>query len=240
MMEPFRVHRNRNQTCPCCNKETEHEYDVVADQQEVINVHILPARPIDDEQEYAGVRHRLYLLPRNWPTAYLNWLSKVPTVEKRVPSIRHHHEWPQTKEDIDQHDFHPTEKPQIYCEEDWYIGPCSRADAEHALHLVNKDGAFLVRDCSLTTTSEPLVLVVYHEKKVFNVKIRFIKSTGKYALGTGQRSNDEFDSVAEIIKFHSIFPIVLISGRNVPGSRYPENCVLTYPITKRDVGQLLQ
>lgn len=26
----------------------------------------------------------------------------------------------------------------MYCEEEWYVGPCNRADAEHALHLVNK------------------------------------------------------------------------------------------------------
>lgn len=49
-----------------------------------------------------------------------------------------------------------------------------------------------------------------------------------------------FDSVADIVKFHTIFPITLISGRNMPGSRYPENCVLTCPITKRDVDQLLK
>ncbi|XP_027143187.1 cytokine-dependent hematopoietic cell linker isoform X2 [Larimichthys crocea] len=160
---------------------------------------------------------------------------------ERVPSKRHHHEWPQTKEDIDQNDFVPMEKPQqTYCEEDWYVGACSRVDAEHALHLVNKDGAFLVRDCSMNTNSEPLVLAVYHDKKVYNVKIRFIDSTSKYVLGTRQRSNDMFDSVADIVKFHTIFPITLISGRNMPGSRYPENCVLTCPITKRDVDQLLK
>ncbi|XP_030002037.1 cytokine-dependent hematopoietic cell linker isoform X2 [Sphaeramia orbicularis] len=160
---------------------------------------------------------------------------------ERVLSKRHHHEWPQTKEDIDQNDFVPIEKPhQMYYEEDWYIGACSRADAEHALHLVNKDGAFLVRDCSIITNSEPLVLAVYHEKKVYNVKIRFIEGTNKYALGTTQRSNDMFNSVADIIKFHSIFPIVLISGRSTPGSKYPENCVLTCPVTKRDVDQLLE
>lgn len=50
-----------------------------------------------------------------------------------------------------------------------------------------QDGAFLVRDCSISTSSEPLVLAVYHEKKVYNVKIRFIESTSKYILG---RSND--------------------------------------------------
>nr|XP_020517057.2 cytokine-dependent hematopoietic cell linker isoform X2 [Labrus bergylta] len=161
---------------------------------------------------------------------------------ERGASKRQHHEWPQTKEDFDQHDFVPMEKPQqTYCEEeDWYVGPCNRADAEHALHLVNKDGAFLVRDCSISSDSEPLVLAVFHDKKVYNVKIRFLESDGKYALGNGQRSNDMFVSVADIIKFHSIFPIVLISGRSLPGSRYPENCVLTCPITKRDVDQLLQ
>ncbi|XP_039975321.1 cytokine-dependent hematopoietic cell linker isoform X2 [Xiphias gladius] len=160
---------------------------------------------------------------------------------ERVPSKRHHHEWPQTKEDFDQHDFVPKEKPQqTYCEEDWYVGACNRADAEHALHLVNKDGAFLVRDCSIYTNSEPLVLVVYHEKKVYNVKIQFIESTCKYALGTRQQSKDMFDSVADIIKFHTIFPITFISGRNIPGNKYPENCVLTCPVTKRDVDLLLQ
>ncbi|CAI5652729.1 cytokine-dependent hematopoietic cell linker isoform X1 [Oreochromis niloticus] len=159
---------------------------------------------------------------------------------ERVPSKRHHHEWPQTKEDFDQHDFVPMEKPQQTCEEDWYIGTCSRADAEHALHLVNKDGAFLVRDCSTNSNFEPLVLVVYHEKKVYNVKIRFVESTKKYALGTGYRSNDMFDSVADIIKFHSIFPITLVSGRTAMGNKYPDNCVLTFPITKGDVERLLQ
>ncbi|XP_072251446.1 uncharacterized protein [Leuresthes tenuis] len=159
---------------------------------------------------------------------------------ERVPSRRRHHEWPQTKEDIDQRDFCPVKRPQTYCEEDWYVGACKRTDAEHALHLMNKDGAFLVRDCSVNTNSEPLVLVVYHEKKVYNVKIRFIASTRKYALGTGQRSNDTFDSVADIIKFHSIFPIILISGRNMSGIKYPENCVLSCPITNKDLEQLLQ
>ncbi|XP_069387150.1 cytokine-dependent hematopoietic cell linker isoform X2 [Paralichthys olivaceus] len=159
---------------------------------------------------------------------------------ERGPSGRYHHEWPQTKEDFDQHDFVAKEKPQQACCEDWYVGACNRADAEHALHLVNKDGAFLVRDCSINLDSEPLVLSVYHEKKVYNVKIRFIESTSKFVLGTGQRLNDMFDSVADIIKFHTIFPIVLISGRNTPGSKYPENCVLTYSVTRRDIDQLLQ
>lgn len=105
---------------------------------------------------------------------------------------------------------------QRHCEEEWYVGNCNRTDAEHVLHLVNKvkpgllitkrknssvphtvflhgprqDGAFLVRDCSVDSDSEPLVLVVYNEKKVYNVKIRFAKDTGKYALGMQQHSNN--------------------------------------------------
>ncbi|XP_051276317.1 cytokine-dependent hematopoietic cell linker isoform X2 [Dicentrarchus labrax] len=341
-----RTDRNRNQRCGNYNSVLEHEYDVVDDQEEVLSVRILPARPINDEREYADrdlprsssaqspsslSTGNSRILPRvipintgpainrdlkpgrkktrldkrftpvqpghqpshrpspSPPPTSLDLEKDLPAltlrdpckrdgqsatkraefsqlkkalhtnqrhsldlethdIEKRsqqnlerVPSKRHHHEWPQTKEDFDQHDFVPMEKPQqTYCEEDWYVGACSRADAEHALHLVNKDGAFLVRDCSTNSNSEPLVLAVYHEKKVYNVKIRFIESTSKYALGTGQRSNDMFDTVADIIKFHSIFPIVLISGRNMPGSRYPENCVLTCPVTRRDVDLLLQ
>lgn len=166
--------------------------------------------------------------------------SNDDTAEESVNMLHFHHEWPQTKEEFDQNDFVPMEKPQTHWDDDWYIGACSRTDAEHALHLVNKDGAFLVRDCSLNSNSEPLVLSVYHEKKVYNVKIRFIENSRRYALGTGQRSNEMFDSVTDIIKFHSIFPIVLISGKNLPGTKCPENCILTYPVTKRDVDKLLQ
>lgn len=121
----------------------------------------------------------------------------------------------------------------------------------------------------MNTSSEPLVLAVYYEKKVYNIKIRFIEETNKYALGTGMRSNDVsvqsskislpfsdsnssflkkkqtllfqmFDSVAEMIRFHSIFPIVLVSGRYIPGSRFPESCMLKCPVTRRDVDLLLQ
>ncbi|XP_029368221.1 cytokine-dependent hematopoietic cell linker isoform X2 [Echeneis naucrates] len=357
-MDRNRTDRNRNQRCGNNSKYMEPEYDVVDDQEEMLKVCILPARPINEEREYAdrnlprssaqsvsspstgnsiivprrphrelpqiigpavnrdlkpgrrktpldlrplpvlpGIQrsHRCSPPPLPSTLELVNHLSgltldkssgsdgqqkaarkaefspfvagqkraeSVPVLHlnvkhsldletqieirshqnlERVPSKHHHHEWPQTKEDFDQHEFVPREKPQqTYREEDWYIGPCNRADAEHALHLVNKDGAFLVRDCSNNTKSEPLVLAVYHEKKVYNVKIRFIESASKYALGTGQRSKDMFDSVADIVKFHTIFPIILISGRNISGSKYPENCVLTCAVTRRDVDQLLE
>ncbi|KAM3866992.1 uncharacterized protein clnk [Diretmus argenteus] len=231
------------------NNVEEPEYHVVEDQEEVLNVHIQPARPLYADREYADRD-----LPRSSSAQSLCSNSSgnsstaprcpardipLPPAEKSS-SKRQNHEWPQTKEDFDQHEFVPKEKPQqMYYEADWYVGTCSRAEADHALHLMNKDGAFLVRDCSRNTTSEPFVLAVFHERKVYNVKIRYIESTSKYSLGTGQRANDMFDSVAGIVKFHSIFPIVLINGRSVSTGQYPDNCVLTCPITKKDVDQLL-
>ncbi|KAK2848650.1 hypothetical protein Q5P01_008484 [Channa striata] len=349
-MDRRRTDRMRHQRCGNNSNVVEPEYDVVDDQEEVLNVHILPARPINDEREYAdrdlprsqsaqslsslstGMSNNVPRCPPRElthipgpavnralkpgrkktklekptpvqsgeqcrkrcpesPPVTLELVNDLPGLSlkeaartdgqqkatkraefslhykglqrseslskhrhsldldshgieqrsqqnlERVPSKRHHHEWPQTKEDINQNEFAPKEKPQqTYHEEDWYVGACNRTDAEHALHLMNKDGAFLVRDCSTNSNTEPLVLTVYHEKKVYNVKIRFIESTSKYALG---RSTDMFDSVADIIKFHSIFPIILISGRNLTGNKYPENCVLTFAVTRRDVDQLL-
>ncbi|KAM6953136.1 uncharacterized protein clnk [Aplochiton taeniatus] len=202
----------------------EREYHFVDNREEMFNVAIQPAKPLLSEKKYAD-----------------RCPARSSPAMKRVKSRRQqHHEWPQTKEDFDQHDFIPKEKPcQVYDEQDWYIGAFDRAEAEHALHLVNKDGAFLVRTCSKYTPSEPYVLAVYHEKKVYNIKIRFLDGTNKYALGTGQRANDMFDSVADIIKFHTIFPIVLIDGRSMSTIKYPGNCLLTYPITKEDVDKLL-
>ncbi|KAI9541505.1 hypothetical protein NQZ68_029006 [Dissostichus eleginoides] len=243
-MDRNRKGKNRNQRSKIkdgySNSVLEHEYHMADDHEEVLNVRILPARPIDAEREYAD-----RALPRSTSAQSLSSLSsansnslprdfsltsgpavnralkpgrrkkdkKLPPVQpedqhshsrqratkkaefsahgkglqsaehvstlhtnhrhsldlethdletrsqlsiERVSSKRLHHEWPQTKEDFNQHDFVPMEKPQqTYCEEDWYVGTCTRADAEHALHLVNKDGAFLVRDCPSTPTVSP-------------------------------------------------------------------------------------
>ncbi|XP_036407653.1 cytokine-dependent hematopoietic cell linker [Megalops cyprinoides] len=148
-----------------------------------------------------------------------------------------HHEWPQTRGDMNnyRHVAKPR-PPQTSDNRNWYIGACERVDAEHALHLMNKDGAFLVRDHSKCTVKEPFVLSLFYSNRVFNIKIRFIESIHKYALGTGLRTNDVFDSVDEIIKFHMIFPIVLINGKDQSVQR---RCTLTHPLTKEDFDQIL-
>ncbi|KAJ8382278.1 hypothetical protein SKAU_G00030560, partial [Synaphobranchus kaupii] len=148
-----------------------------------------------------------------------------------------HHEWPQTQGDVKTYRHQakprPTQKTNDQC---WYVGACERADAEHALHLMNMDGAFLVRDHSKSHVEEPFVLSLLFQRRVFNIKIRFIKSARKYALGTGLRTNDMFDSVDAIIKFHMIFPIVLINGKD---QSVQKRCTLTCPLTKDDVNKML-
>ncbi len=52
--ERIRAERNRNQRCGYYSNPAESEYDVVDDQEEVLNVRILPAQPINEEREYAG------------------------------------------------------------------------------------------------------------------------------------------------------------------------------------------
>lgn len=50
-----------------------------------------------------------------------------------------------------------------------------------------------------------------------------------------------FDSVTDIIKFHSIFPIILIDGRKMMTASNPRrHCVLMYPVTKQDLTELLR
>ncbi|XP_053505682.1 cytokine-dependent hematopoietic cell linker isoform X2 [Ictalurus furcatus] len=159
----------------------------------------------------------------------------------RVSVRQMHHEWPQVKADTEQASYTGHSKPvEASAEQEWYVGGFSRVEAEHALHLVNREGAFLVRDCSKNTTQEPYVLALFYDNRVFNVQIRFSKETGKYTLGTRIKTDDTFESVAEIIKFHSIFPILLIDGRNpASAASHKRQCVLMYPVTAEDMRRLL-
>ncbi|TSK87450.1 Heparan sulfate glucosamine 3-O-sulfotransferase 1 [Bagarius yarrelli] len=139
--------------------------------------------------------------------------------------------------DLDEEDYHVPEEPVVHFPKT----TDNRPRKEKPFHDKGfKEGAFLVRDCSRNTTEEPYVLAIFHNNRVFNLQIRFCNESSKYILGTKIKTNDVFDSVAEIIKFHSIFPILLIDGRN-PSATFTQRrqCVLMYPITAKDMTQLL-
>ncbi|CAH6975224.1 Clnk [Phodopus roborovskii] len=112
---------------------------------------------------------------------------------------------------------------------EWYIGEYSRRAVEEVLMRENKDGTFLVRDCSTKSKAEPYVLVVFYGNKVYNVKIRFLESYQQFALGTGLRGNEMFDSVEDIIEHYKYFPIVLIDGKDKAGGHRAQ-CYLTRPL----------
>ncbi|XP_054437807.1 cytokine-dependent hematopoietic cell linker [Pteronotus mesoamericanus] len=112
---------------------------------------------------------------------------------------------------------------------EWYVGEYSRQEVEEALLKENKDGAFLVRDCSMKSQTEPYVLVVFYGNKVYNVKIRFLERDQQFVLGTGLRGGERFDSVEDIIEHYKCFPIVLVDGKDKTGTRR-EQCYLAQPL----------
>uniref|UniRef100_A0A8C3YNL1 SH2 domain-containing protein n=1 Tax=Catagonus wagneri TaxID=51154 RepID=A0A8C3YNL1_9CETA len=112
---------------------------------------------------------------------------------------------------------------------EWYIGEYSRQAVEEALMKEKKDGSFLVRDCSTKSSAEPYVLVVFHGNKVYNVKIRFLERNQQFALGTGLRGDEKFNSVEDIIEHHKHFPIILIDGKDKTGVHRGQ-CYLTQPL----------
>ncbi|XP_006168171.1 cytokine-dependent hematopoietic cell linker isoform X2 [Tupaia chinensis] len=121
----------------------------------------------------------------------------------------------------------PNEKDVQHNE--WYIGEYGRQAVEEALTKEDKDGTFLVRDCSKKSKAEPYVLVVFYGKKVYNVKIRFLERYQQFALGTGLRGDEKFDSVKDIIEHYKYFPIILIDGKDKTGT-HREQCYLTQPL----------
>ncbi|XP_072196224.1 B-cell linker protein isoform X1 [Excalfactoria chinensis] len=96
----------------------------------------------------------------------------------------------------------------------WYAATCDRKTAEDALYRSNKDGSFLIRKSSGQDSRQPYTLVVFYNRRVYNIPIRFIESTGQYALGREKCGEERFDSVAEIVENHQHTSLVLIDSQN--------------------------
>ncbi|XP_032085354.1 B-cell linker protein-like [Thamnophis elegans] len=94
----------------------------------------------------------------------------------------------------------------------WYAGSCDRRTAEAALLQFNKNGAFMVRQSSHHSASQPFTLVVFYKNRVYNVPIHYQESSCQFALGKDPKSHELFDSVSSIIQKYSERPLVLIDG----------------------------
>ncbi|XP_036192377.1 B-cell linker protein isoform X2 [Myotis myotis] len=105
------------------------------------------------------------------------------------------------------------QEADIHCKP-WYAGACDRKSAEEALYRSNKDGSFLIRKSSGHDSKQPYTLVVFFNKRVYNIPVRFIEATKQYALGRKKTGEEYFGSVAEIIKNHQHSPLVLIDSQN--------------------------
>lgn len=105
------------------------------------------------------------------------------------------------------------QEADIHCKP-WYAGACDRKSAEEALYRSNKDGSFLIRKSSGHDSKQPYTLVVFFNKRVYNIPVRFIEATKQYALGRKKNGEEYFGSVAEIIKNHQHSPLVLIDNQN--------------------------
>ncbi|XP_030878494.1 B-cell linker protein-like [Leptonychotes weddellii] len=105
------------------------------------------------------------------------------------------------------------QEADLHCKQ-WYAGACDRKSAEEALYRSNKDGSFLIRKSSGHDSKQPYTLVVFFNKRVYNIPVRFIEATKQYALGRKKNGEEYFGSVAEIIKNHQHSPLVLIDSQN--------------------------
>ncbi|XP_073504661.1 cytokine-dependent hematopoietic cell linker [Phyllobates terribilis] len=182
--------------------------------------------------------HRGIKQIQQWPHPLI--VAKVPAIGKKTET--RHMPYPSVqrcKDSAEDLSLAEQLQRQLQCFDDktpsplpekerWYLNEYDRCKAERVLYQENKDGAFLVRDNSHGTSSEPYVLSVYHDNKVYHIKIRYLEDTRQYALGTGRRGNYKFNSVEDIIEFHKSFPLLLLDGRATSNFQ-GHQCFLTRP-----------
>ncbi|KAM8924784.1 LOW QUALITY PROTEIN: B-cell linker protein [Pelodytes ibericus] len=97
---------------------------------------------------------------------------------------------------------------------EWYASSCDRKTAEEALYASCKDGSYLVRKSSGQDSKQPYTLVVFYNRKVYNIPVRYIESTRQYALGKEKSGEERFGSIDEMIDNHQCTPLVLIDSQN--------------------------
>ncbi|XP_068616941.1 LOW QUALITY PROTEIN: SH2 domain-containing protein 6 [Brachionichthys hirsutus] len=111
-------------------------------------------------------------------------------------------------------------------DKEWFTGDCNRKQAEDLLLRLNKDGAFLIRPSSAQGAGQPYTLAVLFQQKVYNVPVRFLEETRRYALGKEGKKNEEiFATLDEIISHHRNNYLLLIDSK----SQAKHKVCLTHP-----------
>ncbi|XP_055994792.1 cytokine-dependent hematopoietic cell linker-like [Sorex fumeus] len=180
------------------------------------SLHLLERTPLPPPRPPVTLSKRYHPLP--------------PEPDSSGPPLPLRHAVPESRRGPSQINLKNLSEDALHSE--WYIGEHSRQAVEEALMKENKDGTFLVRDCSAKSQAEPYVLAVFYGNKVYNVKIRFLELSQQFALGTGLRGEEKFNSVENIIEHYKHSPIILIDGKDKTGVRR-EQCYLTQPLPLR-------
>ncbi|XP_061914740.1 B-cell linker protein isoform X3 [Entelurus aequoreus] len=112
-----------------------------------------------------------------------------------------------------QTDYVESEDTDIHAKP-WFAGECDRKTADQLLLHANKDGAFMVRMSSGQNAHQPYTLVVFYKNRVYNIPIRFIRMSQKYALGKEKKGEEYFRSVSHIIQTHRTNLLILIDNQS--------------------------
>ncbi|XP_047441988.1 lymphocyte cytosolic protein 2 [Mugil cephalus] len=122
-----------------------------------------------------------------------------------------------------------TERPKMTLDPSWYGGKVTRQQAEAAIRLVNKDGAFLVRDSLKNPIEHPYTLVLLNQGRIYNIKIR--NQGNSYSLGNGLKNSQSFPGVKEMISHHAHTPLMLIDATDQsPEEQHQPKCCLLHPV----------
>ncbi|KAH0623631.1 hypothetical protein JD844_006581 [Phrynosoma platyrhinos] len=170
---------------------------------------IIEDKPVPAERR-RGSSHELPLPPI--PPSIQKPLPPKPAVLPRSPEPASHTF--DTPRNSIQCGFTTAEQDGSVNGKPWYMASSDRKTAEDALYKSNKDGSFLVRKSSGQDSKQPYTLVVFYNKRVYNIPIRFIESTRQYALGREKSGEERFESVSEIIENHQRTSLVLIDSQN--------------------------
>nr|XP_054590397.1 lymphocyte cytosolic protein 2-like [Nothobranchius furzeri] len=106
----------------------------------------------------------------------------------------------------------PTQTPAKCLDPSWYGAQLTRRQAEAVLRAVSKDGAFLVRDSSKTSSEHPYTLMSLHQGKIYNIRIRHLGNS--YLLGIGLNKTESFPGLKEMIIHHTSNPLLLTDAKD--------------------------